>query len=248
MQEDARRRAIQTRLGRSEPFPPRTAIPTGFETLDAACGAGLPRGSIVELFGPSGSGKTSIALQIVAAVQRRRGSAAWIDAEHAFDPSYAVQLGADPEKLPVLQPDTAEQALDIAVRLVASGALDLVVIDSAAALIPEAELQVRIGEASPALQSRVLGAGLRRLAHAVAKGDSSVLFVNQVRVRPESSTGEGETTAGGPSLKLHAALRIGIAPTADRSVRLRILKNKASGPFRQAVLWWKTGSGFVETP
>ena len=227
---------------------PGAPIPTGFTRLDAALGVGgLPRGRIVELFGPDSSGKTTLALQAIAHLQNNGGTAAWIDAEHVFDAAYAVKSGVAIERLPVAQPESAEQALAIAHRLAVSEAVDLLVIDSAAALVPKLELEAGIGDSSPGLHGRVLASGLRRLSRAVARTDTAVVFLNQTRSRLESSGGETETTAGGPALKLYAAVRIALYPAGGR-VRFRVLKNKVATAFGEGELELQPGSGFVETP
>jgi recombination protein RecA len=221
-------------------------LPTGFALLDKALGVGgLPRGRITEIFGPPSCGKTALALQIVVHVQRSGGAAAWIDAEHAFSPEFAIGLGADVMRMPVATPDSAEQACEIARRFVASGALDLVVIDSAAALVPA--LEMGSGIAGSGLHSRVLGSELRRIAPAAARSDASVLFLNQTRVQTNRSVGELETSAGGPGLKLHAAARIALAANG-RTVRFRIVKNSLGAAFATGDLQWLDGAGFAERP
>src|ERR1035437_7603378 len=216
MKEADRQRAIRLRLARMDDRRPAggsaPALSTGFPALDTAIGAGgWPRGRIVELFGPSSAGKTTLALQSAAHAQRHRATAAWIDAEHAFDPAYASALGVAIERLPVAQPESAEQALEIAGRLAVSGAVDLLVVDSAAALVPKLELETELG-GSQGLSSRVLASGLRHLARIVARTDTVVVFLNQIRSRRDGAGGESETPAGGPSLKLYAAVRISLAP------------------------------------
>jgi len=198
---------------------------------------GLPRGRIVEIFGPAASGKTALALCCVASWQRCGGAAAWVDAEHAFDPGFATQLGVDLTALPVVQPASAEEALEMARRFAASGALELVVIDSAAALVPQLELATGLEGRGGSLQSRVLGSELRRLSSAAARTGVSMLFLNQTRIHLESSAGEFETSAGGPSLKLHAAVRIALA-AHGRQVRFRVLKNKSGAAFLAGELEW----------
>jgi recombination protein RecA len=225
-----------------------TPISTSWPELDAALGiGGLPRGSIVEIFGPSGSGKTTVALRIVAFLQNLGGAAGWIDAEHAFDPRYAAGVGVAIDRLPLVRPASAEQAFEIARRLLASSALDLLVIDSAAALVPELELRAALGAGGAGLQSRVLASGLRSLAHAVAKSDTSVLFLNQTRSRPGIGC-SAETTAGGPSLKLHAEVRIALEPAGPDRFRFRVLKNKSADAFRQGELRLHGGPGTQECP
>src|SRR5258708_3837380 len=221
MKEADRRRSILQRLAGMEGGPP-SSIPTRFAALDEALGGGLPRGRMVEIFGPSGCGKTTLAIQAIAHLQRDGISAAWIDADHTFDPAYAAKLGVDVERLPLAQPETAEQALDIARTLIASGAVDLIVIDSAAALAPRLEVEAGIGESAPGLQTRVLGSELRKLSGVIRRAGASVLFLNQMRNR---QGGEGETSAGGPPLKLFAAVRVAMVPAGGSRIRLRVLKN-----------------------
>jgi recombination protein RecA len=255
MTEQDRQRAIRLKLSRMESAPARragypsgAALATGFPALDAALGTGgLPRGCLVELFGPS-CGKTTLALQVVAHLQKKSSTVAWIDSDHAFDPLYAVKLGVELERLPVVEPETAEEALEIARRLAISGAVDLLVVDSAASLVPSLELETGIGASGPGLHSRVLASGLRRLAMAVTKTGASVLFLNQTRSRLEPSGGETETTAGGPPLKLYAAVRIALGPAGQRRVRFRVLKNKAATAFAEGDLRWNPGLGFAESP
>jgi recombination protein RecA len=246
MREEHRRQSIHLKLARMSSRESEF-LPTGFASLDRALGGGLPRGRISELFGPEGSGKTTLALQFSAAAQRSGAGAAWIDAEHTFDANYAASLGVDIARLPVMQPGSAEQALEMARSLAASGALDLLVIDSAAALAPALELESGLGEAGPGLQSRVLASGLRRLTHAAARSGICVVFLNQMRVRRDVSGEDRETTAGGAALKLESWARIAISPVTGRRLRFRILKNKASGAFAGGSLEWKDGLGFAES-
>ncbi len=247
MTEQHRQHAIRLKLARSRQAPP-SAIPTGFSALDAALAVGgLPRGRIVELFGPASCGKTSVALLSAAHLQRNGMMAGWIDADHSFDPGYAAGLGVAVERLAVAQPSSAEEALEIARRLAASGALDLLVIDSAAALAPRLELETGAGESGPGLQARVLGSGLRRLAAAASRTGCAVLIVNQTRGRAVPGALEPETSAGGPSLKLYAAVRIALQP-APGAVRFRILKNRVAVAFQQGELTLSPGVGFTERP
>jgi recombination protein RecA len=249
MTEQDRQRAIRLRLCRTQGAPGRLAdpaIPTGFAALDAALGGGLPRGRILELFGPPSCGKTTLALQAVAHLQRNGLTAGWIDVDHAFEPGYAGALGVSIERLVVVQPAFAEEALEMARRLAASAAVDLLVVDSAAALVPRLELETAIGESGPGLQARVLASGLRRLATEAARAGAAVLFLNQLRGRLEA--GEEETTAGGPSLKLYAAARIALRPAPGARVRFRILKNKAAAAFAWGELEWTGARGFAESP
>ena len=211
MTEQERQRAIRRRLANSQERCVPSALPTGFAALDAALGVGgLPRSAIIELFGPSSSGKTTLALQIVSFSQEHEATAAWIDAEHVFDAPYASSLGVMVQKLPLAQPQSAEEALEIACRLASSGAVDLLIVDSAAALVPRLELESGIGSGGAGLQSRVLASGLRRLAAVVARNPTAVVFLNQTRSRMQPSGGEAETSAGGAPLKLYASLRLSL--------------------------------------
>jgi recombination protein RecA len=247
LSEEHRRRSIRLKLSQSA-IHAASALSTSFPSLDAALGVGgLPRGSIVELYGPAGCGKTTLALQIVAHVSRHN-CAAWLDAEGTFDPSYARALGIDLERLPVLQPNHAEQALEMIRSLVETGALHLLVVDSAAALVPRLELESGIGETGAGLQGRVLASGLRRLRRAVERTGSCVLFLNQERAQRRASGEEADTSAAGAALKLHAAVRIVLNAVAGGRLRFRVLKNKAAAPFTAGELSWKEGVGFVECP
>jgi recombination protein RecA len=248
MKEEHRQRAIRLKLVRMENSPAGPAIATGFHPLDSTLGGGFPRGGIVELFGPSSSGKTTLALQVIARLQRNGFTAGWIDAEHSFDPAYAASLGVVIERLAVAQPDSAEQALEIARQLAVSGAVDLLVIDSAAALVPKLELETGIGESGHGLHSRVLASGLRSLSSTMARTGTALVFLNQVRTRMDSSGGEAETSAGGAPLKLHAAVRIALGPCTGKRVRFRVLKNKVAAAFGEGELEWNQDLGFVETP
>lgn len=246
MQESHRQRIIREKLARSESAPP-AALSTGFPRLDAVTG-GFPRGSIVELFGAPGCGKTTLALQVVAHAQQTGGSAVWIDAEHCFDAAYAARLGVAIDRLPVAQPNSAEEALEVVRRLAASAAVELLVIDSAAALVPQIELETGIGKTGAGVHSRVLASGLRRLNAAIRRTGSVVLFLNQAR-GPVAGGGEAETAAGGPPLKLFAAIRLAMRGHPARpSVVLRVLKNKAAGASRECELLWKSDTGFAESP
>jgi recombination protein RecA len=248
MSEEFRQRSIRLRLSRMEQKPSDAPIPTGFASLDHALGGGLPRGRIVELFGPSSSGKTTLALQVIARLQKSGSTAAWLDAEHSFDPAYAQALGVTIEGLPLAQPDSSEQAMEIARQLAQSGAVELLVIDSAAALVPKLELETGLGTSGPGLHARVMASGLHRLSTAAVRSGTSLVFLNQTRSRMESSGGEGETSAGGPPLKLYAAVRIVLGPGAGKQVRFRVLKNKAAAAFQEGQLEWSPTLGFVETP
>jgi recombination protein RecA len=247
MKEQDRQRIIRQKVVRMEHagtlYDP--AIPTGFAVLDKALGVGgLPRGRIVELFGPSSSGKSTLALLMVAHLLEEGGGAAWIDAEHVFDPALAARLGVPVERLPLAQPEHAEQALEIARKLVESGAVDLLVIDSAAALVPRLELATGLGESSHGLHSRVLASGLRKLSSAAARTGAVILVLNQTRGRAD----EGETSAGGPPLKLYAAVRIALDAPRANHLRFRVLKNKAGKAFTEGKLRWESGWLLTESP
>lgn len=243
MTEQYRQRAIWRKLARLE-MRAVPAIPTGFRALDGMLGAGgLPRGCIVEWFGPPACGKTTLALQTVAHLQRNGSMAAWIDADRTFDPGYAAALGVTLERLPVARPESAEEAMEMARQLLGSGAVDLLVVDSAAALAPSLELEAGISDTLAGLQSRVLAAGLRRFCFALRRSASAALFLNQSRVRPD---GEMETSAGGPALKLYAPVRLAFRPENGSHLRLRALKNGASEAFRCGVLDWRGSAGFAD--
>jgi recombination protein RecA len=249
MTEQHRQRAIRLRLARSGERRSGNVLSTGFSALDSALGVGgFPPGGIVELFGPSSSGKTTLALQIVAHAQKNGATAAWIDAEHAFDAHYASVLGVAVEEMPLAQPESAEEALEIAGHLAGSGAVDLLIVDSAAALVPKLELESKLGEAGAGLQSRVVASGLRRLAQIVAKSGAVVVFLNQTRSRMQSPGGEAETSAGGAPLKLYASLRISLGSPSVQRVCFRVLKNKAAAAFREGELRRRTGGEFAESP
>jgi len=241
MGEEHRQRVIRQKVVRLQ-APVAAVLSTGFAALDSATG-GIPRRRITEIFGASASGKTTFALHTVAHLQRNGGTAAWIDAEHAFDPAYASRLGVVVEELPLAQPQSAEQALEILRQLVTSGAVDLLVVDSAAALVPEIELQTGIGKSGPGTQSRVLASGLRKLDIALRRSDAAVVFLNQTRLREES-----ETAAGGPPLKLFAALRISVWVGSGGRTRFRVLKNKGAEAFGEGELVWEKGPIFTGSP
>lgn len=248
MDELYRQRVIREKLARSGPARP-TPLPTGFARLDSMTG-GLPRGGIVELFGGAGCGKSTLALQIAAHVQAAGGSVVWIDAEHCFEAEYAMRLGVAVDRLPVAQPESAEEALEILRRLAESAAVDLLVVDSAAALVPQIELEARIGTSGAGLHSRVLASGLRRLATAIRRSGTVALFLNQTRARGASVEEASEMAAGGPSLKLFAVMRIAMrgTPQRSRAAILRVLKNKAGGGAAECELEWKNEAGFTEGP
>ena len=220
------------------------AIPTGAINLDAAIGVGgIPRGRVTEIFGPESSGKTTLCLHVVANAQRNGGVAAFIDAEHALDVEYAKKLGVDVQNLLVSQPDTGEQALEICEILVRSGAVDVVVIDSVAALVPKAEIEGEMGDSHVGLQARLMSQALRKLTGAIARSRTSVIFINQLREKIGVMFGNPETTTGGKALKFYASLRLDIrrlGAVKDKEdvigsqVRVKVVKNKVAPPFKQA--------------
>jgi recombination protein RecA len=232
------------RMGSESPRVRLEAVPTGAINLDAAIGVGgIPRGRVTEIFGPESSGKTTLALHVVANAQRQGGAAAYIDAEHALDVEYAIKLGVDVENLLVSQPDTGEQALEITEILVRSGAVDVIVIDSVAALVPRAEIEGEMGDSLPGLQARLMSQALRKLAGAINRSKCSVVFINQLREKIGIMFGNPETTSGGRALKFYASVRLDmrrIGPVKERDVvignhvRVKVVKNKVAPPFRQA--------------
>ena len=246
MTEEYRQRTIRSKLARMEIARPEAAISTGFRTLDAVLGAGLPRGRIVEWFGPPSCGKTTLAIETVAHVQQGGLVAAWIDADRTFDAGYAAGLGVTLERLPVARPEAAEEALEMAWQLLHSGAVDLLVVDSAAALTPSLELGAGIGEGGYSLQGRVLTSGLRKLDFAVRRSGSSAIFLNQDRTQGDSGARETETSAGGPALKLYAQVRLAFQPEKGRRLRLRVLKNNAATGCQYGVLEWREGAGLAD--
>jgi recombination protein RecA len=247
MSEEERQRAIWLKLARMAPPSPAsdTSFSSGFRALDEALGGGLPRGQMLEFYGPSGCGKTTLAIQIAAHAQNSGLTCAWIDADRTFDAAYAESLGAAVDRIPVAQPGSAEEGLEVTRALVESGAVDLVIVDSAAALVPKLELEAGIGYYSKGLHSRVLGSGLRNLRRTLARTGACVVFLNQARNRP--SGGSGETSAGGPPLKLFAAVRIALTPVEGTRLHLRVLKNKVAAQASGRELEWVRGSGFVES-
>ncbi len=220
------------------------AIPTGALSLDLALGiGGVPRGRIVEIYGPESSGKTSLALHVVAEAQRNGGVAAFIDAEHALDPAYAKAIGVDIDELLISQPDTGEQALEIADMLIRSGALDVVVVDSVAALVPRAELEGDMGDTHVGLQARLMSQALRKLAGTINRSDTTAIFINQLREKIGVMFGSPETTPGGRALKFYSSVRIDVrrieaikqgTDNVGNRVRAKIVKNKVAPPFRLA--------------
>ena len=220
------------------------AIPTGALSLDIALGiGGIPKGRIIEIFGPESSGKTTLALHMIAECQKGGGEAAFIDAEHALDPVYSKHLGVDIDNLIVSQPDTGEQALEIAEALVRSGAIDIVVIDSVAALVPKAEIDGDMGDAHVGLQARLMSQALRKLAGVVNKSNATIIFINQLREKVGIMFGNPETTPGGRALKFYSSVRLDIRKTDNikedgevkgSHVRVKVVKNKVAPPFREA--------------
>src|SRR5436309_3540642 len=232
------------RMGADSPRVRVEIIPTGAINLDAAIGiGGIPRGRVTEIFGPESSGKTTLALHVVANAQRLGGAAAYIDAEHALDVEYAKKLGVDIDNLLVSQPDTGEQGLEITEILVRSGAVDVVVVDSVAALVPKAEIEGEMGDSLPGLQARLMSQALRKLAGAINRSRTAVVFINQLREKIGIMFGNPETTTGGRALKFYASVRLDmrrLGPVKEREVvignhvRVKVVKNKVAPPFRQA--------------
>jgi recombination protein RecA len=220
------------------------SIPTGAINLDAAIGVGgIPRGRVTEIYGPESSGKTTLCLHVVANAQKTGGVAAFIDAEHALDTEYAKKLGVDVENMLISQPDTGEQALEICEILVRSGAVDVIVIDSVAALVPKAEIEGDMGDSHVGLQARLMSQALRKLTGAIARSKTSVIFINQLREKIGVMFGNPETTTGGKALKFYASLRLDIrriGPVKEKEdvigshVRVKVVKNKVAPPFKQA--------------
>jgi recombination protein RecA len=221
-----------------------SVIPTGALALDIALGVGgIPRGRIVEVYGPEGSGKTTVCLHMIAEAQRKGGIAAFIDAEHALDPTYARELGVDIDELLVSQPDSGEQALEIADMLVRSAALDIVVIDSVAALVPRAEIEGEMGDTHVGLQARLMSQAMRKLAGTLSKFDTSAIFINQLREKIGVMFGSPETTPGGRALKFYSSVRLDVrkienlkdgTEVVGSRTRVKVVKNKVAPPFRQA--------------
>ena len=232
------------RMGADTPQVRVGAISTGAINLDAAIGiGGIPRGRVTEIYGPESSGKTTLALHVVARAQKDGGAAAYIDAEHALDVEYAKKLGVDIENLLVSQPDTGEQGLEICEILVRSGAVDVVVVDSVAALVPKAEIEGEMGDSLPGLQARLMSQALRKLAGAINRSRTSVIFINQLREKIGIMFGNPETTSGGRALKFYSSVRLDmrrIGPVKDREVvignhvRVKVVKNKVAPPFKTA--------------
>jgi recombination protein RecA len=231
------------RLG-ERPTVPMAVIPTGSIALDVALGiGGLPRGRVVEIYGPESSGKTTVALHAIASAQRMGGIAAFIDAEHALDPDYARNLGVDTDALLVSQPDTGEQALEITDMLVRSGALDIIVIDSVAALVPRAEIEGEMGDSHVGLQARLMSQALRKITGALNNSNTTAVFINQLREKIGVMFGSPETTTGGRALKFYASIRLDVrrietlkdsTEAVGNRTRVKVVKNKVASPFKQA--------------
>lgn len=232
------------RLGAEEVLSDVAAISTGSLALDVALGVGgIPRGRVIEIFGPESSGKTTLALQIVAEAQKSGGIAAFVDAEHALDVNYARKLGVKTDDLLISQPDTGEQALEITEVLVRSGAIDVIVVDSVAALVPKAEIEGEMGDSHMGLQARLMSQALRKLTATISKSQTSVIFINQIRMKIGVMFGNPETTTGGNALKFYASVRLDIRRTGaikqgedvvGSRTRAKVVKNKVAPPFREA--------------
>ncbi|HET8669665.1 MAG TPA: recombinase RecA [Candidatus Saccharimonadales bacterium] len=231
------------KLGEAHATAQVETIPTGSLSLDIALGGGLPKGRIVEIYGPESSGKTTLTLHAIAEVQKHRGTAAFIDAEHALDPAYAKRIGVDVDNLLLSQPDNGEQALEITETLVRSNAVDIIVVDSVAALVPRAEIEGDMGDSLPGLQARLMSQALRKLTGVINRSKVTVVFINQIRMKIGVMFGNPETTTGGNALKFYASVRmdirrIGQIKQGDQVIgnrtRVKVVKNKIAPPFREA--------------